>query len=127
MVFPEHCWDFTYMIPIVEMSENPMWINHFNVFHDRATTNTTEIKQRKEEIIAEILAKPSKSKQDVLKGRKTFLPNLNQIEIDITYECNLKCINCNRSSTQAPIKEGMTLDKLKNLFVKALNSIKNGS
>ena len=87
-------------------------INQFNVFHDRATTNTTEIKQRKEEIIAEILAKPSKSKQDVLKGRKTFLPNLNQIEIDITYECNLKCINCNRSSTQAPIKEGMTFEQI---------------
>lgn len=112
MVFPEHCWDFTYMIPIVEMSENPMWINHFNVFHDRTTVNTIEIKQRKEEIISEILAKPRKSKQDVLKGRKTFLPNLNQIEIDITYECNLKCINCNRSSTQAPIKEGMTLEQI---------------
>ena len=114
MVFPKHCWDFTYMIPIVEMSENPMWINHFNVFHDRTTTNTREIKQRKEEIISEILAKPSKSKHDVLKGRKTFLPNLNQIEIDITYECNLKCINCNRSSAQAPIKEGMTVGQIKN-------------
>jgi MoaA/NifB/PqqE/SkfB family radical SAM enzyme len=42
------------------------------------------------------------------------LPNLNQIEIDITYECNLKCINCNRSSTQAPIKEGMTLEQIEN-------------
>lgn len=114
MVFPEHCWDFIYMIPIVEMSENPMWINHFNVFHDRTTTNTTEIKQRKEEIISEILAKPSKSKKDVLKGRKSFLPNLNQIEIDITYECNLKCINCNRSSTQAPIKEGMSVEQIEN-------------
>lgn len=114
MVFPEHCWDFAYMIPIVEMSENPMWINHFNVFHDRTTTNTTEIKQRKEEIISEILAKPSKSKKDVLKGRKSFLPNLNQIEIDITYECNLKCINCNRSSTQAPIKEGMSVEQIEN-------------
>jgi len=117
MVFPEHCWDFTYMIPIVEMSENPMWINHFNVFHDRATTNTKETKQRKEEIISEILAKPRKSKQDVLKGRKTFLPNLNQIEIDITYDCNLKCINCNRSSTQAPTKEGMTLEQIE-IFVR---------
>lgn len=112
MVFPEHCWDFTYMIPIVEMSENPMWINHFNIFHDRAKTNTMEIKKRKEVIISEILAKPIKSKQDVLKGRKSFLPNLNQIEIDITYECNLKCINCNRSSTQAPIKEGMTIGQI---------------
>ena len=120
MVFPEHCWDFTYMIPIVEMSENPMWINHFNIFHDRATTNTIEIKQRKEEIISEILAKPSKSKQDVLKGRKTFLPNLNQIEIDITYECNLKCINCNRSSTQAPIKEGMSVEQIETFISESI-------
>jgi len=113
MVFPEHCWDFAYMVPIIEMSENPMWINHFNIFHDRATTNTTAVKKRKEEIIAEILSKPKRSNQDVSKGRKTFLPNLQQIEIDITYECNLKCINCNRSSTQAPIKEGMTLEQIK--------------
>ena len=40
------------------------------------------------------------------------MPNLSQIEIDITYECNLKCINCNRSSTQAPTKEGMTLEQI---------------
>lgn len=112
IVFPEHCWDFTYMIPIIEMSENPMWINHFNIFHDRTTTNTIEIKQRKEEIISEILAKPSKSKQDLFKGRRTFLPNLKKIEIDITYECNLKCINCNRSSTQAPTKEGMSIEQI---------------
>ncbi len=112
VVFPEHCWDFTYMIPIVEMSENPMWIDNFNIFHDRTTKNTEEIKKRKEEIISEILAKPKKSSKDITKGRKTFLPNLNQIEIDITYECNLKCINCNRSSTQAPTKEGMSLEQI---------------
>ena len=112
MVFPEHCWDFAYMIPIVEMSDNPMCINHFNIFHDRATINTIETKQLKENEISEILAKTSRSKQDVLKGRKTFLPNLNQIEIDITYDCNLKCINCNRSSTQAPIKEGMSYEQI---------------
>lgn len=120
MVFPEHCWDFAYMIPIVEMSENPLWINHFNVFHDRTTKNTTEIKQKKEEIISEILAKPSKSKQDIINGRKTFLPNLNQIEIDITYECNLKCINCNRSSTQAPIKEGMSIEQIENFVLESI-------
>jgi GT2 family glycosyltransferase len=120
MVFPEHCWDFTYMIPIVEMSENPIWINHFNVFHDRATTNTMEIKQLKEEIISEILAKPKKSNKDLLKNRKTFLPNLNQIEIDITYECNLKCINCNRSSTQAPINEGMTLGQIESFVCESI-------
>jgi Glycosyl transferase family 2/4Fe-4S single cluster domain len=112
MQFPEHCWDFAYMIPITEMSENPMWINHFNLFHDRTTINTPEIKQLKENEIKEILHKTPKQIKDSFKGRKTFLPNLKKIEIDITYECNLKCINCNRSSTQSPIKEGMKYEKI---------------
>ena len=60
MIFPEHCWDFTYMVPIVEMSENPILINHFNIFHDRTTKNTPKLKQRKEKIISEILNKPHK-------------------------------------------------------------------
>lgn len=34
-------------------------------------------------------------------GRQ-YLPSRDFIEIDITYKCNLKCINCNRSCTQAP-------------------------
>jgi hypothetical protein len=38
------------------------------------------------------------------------------IEIDITYRCNLKCPNCNRSCTQAPSREEITIDKIK-LFV----------
>jgi hypothetical protein len=112
MVFPEHCWDYTYMVPIVEMSVNPMCINHFNVFHDRTTVNTPEIKQQKDAEIDKILAKPRKSPKDAIIGRKTFIPNLKQIEIDITYDCNLKCINCNRSCTQAPTKDGMSLDQI---------------
>lgn len=31
-----------------------------------------------------------------------FLPNLKRIEIDITYECKLRCPNCARSCSQAP-------------------------
>ena len=34
-------------------------------------------------------------------GRQ-FLPSREYAEIDITYKCNLKCINCNRSCSQAP-------------------------
>ncbi len=34
-------------------------------------------------------------------GRQ-FRPSFEYAEIDITYKCNLKCINCNRSCTQAP-------------------------
>jgi len=34
-------------------------------------------------------------------GRQ-FHRSRDYVEIDITYKCNLKCINCNRSCTQAP-------------------------
>ena len=30
------------------------------------------------------------------------MPSREFAEIDITYKCNLKCLNCNRSCTQAP-------------------------
>ena len=33
---------------------------------------------------------------------KPFQPSRSHVEIDITYKCNLKCLNCNRSCTQAP-------------------------
>ena len=33
---------------------------------------------------------------------KPFHPSRKYAEIDVTYQCNLKCINCNRSCTQAP-------------------------
>ncbi|MHA2937994.1 radical SAM protein [Vibrio sp. RC27] len=34
------------------------------------------------------------------------------IEIDITYQCNLKCNNCNRSSAQAPSKKHIQLAEI---------------
>jgi hypothetical protein len=34
-------------------------------------------------------------------GRQ-YLPSREFVEIDITYKCNLKCANCNRSCSQAP-------------------------
>jgi hypothetical protein len=36
----------------------------------------------------------------------------NLIEIDITYNCNLKCYNCNRSCTQAPSTDDMTAEQI---------------
>jgi len=46
-----------------------------------------------------------------------------RIEIDITYACNLSCFNCDRSCTQAPSGERMTLQQIE-LFVK--DSIEKG-
>jgi len=34
------------------------------------------------------------------------------LEIEITTDCNLRCLNCNRSCRQAPSKEHMTLDQI---------------
>ena len=45
-----------------------------------------------------------------------FKRSLKKIEIDITYRCNLKCANCNRSCTQAPTPEQMTVEQI-NKFI----------
>lgn len=112
MVFPPHCVDFSYMVPMAEMADNPQWIDRFNVIHDRTARTTPQLRDQKEQIIQTILSKPKKTRDDILRGRRTFLPNLDRIELDLTYACNLKCINCNRSSTQAPTQEGMAFDQI---------------
>lgn len=43
------------------------------------------------------------------------------IEIDITYQCNLKCNNCNRSSAQAPDKTHIGLDDISQFVEDSLN------
>lgn len=110
LVFPKVATPLNYAIPIAEMSENPKFTDYINYYRDDEQ-QVDELLKRQE--VEEILAKPSKDPSHAFKGRKTFLPNLQKIEIDITYECNLKCINCNRSSAQAPIKEGMSLAQIK--------------
>ncbi|MCK9613967.1 MAG: radical SAM protein [Candidatus Omnitrophica bacterium] len=39
------------------------------------------------------------------------------IEIDITYKCNLKCYNCDRSCSQAPSDDSMTVTQIRK-FIK---------
>lgn len=43
---------------------------------------------------------------------KPFQPSRTCVEIDITYKCNLRCINCNRSCAQAPSEVEMPLSTL---------------
>jgi len=117
MLWFKHCVDYAYMVPIVEMSSNPKQIEIYNYYHERSTPATSEIKKEKEKIIAEILNRPKYSKTDVIKeNRIDFLPDINKIEIDITYDCNLKCISCNRSCTQAPAKDYISLSQI-NKFI----------
>ena len=49
-------------------------------------------------------------------GRQ-FQPSRQYIEIDITYKCNLKCLNCNRSCRQAPSDIEMVVADIEN-FIK---------
>lgn len=35
-----------------------------------------------------------------------------RIELDVTWACNLRCFNCNRSCEQAPTGEGMTVEQV---------------
>ncbi len=41
-------------------------------------------------------------------GRQ-FHPSRKYVEIDVTYKCNLRCLNCNRSCTQLPSSTEMPL------------------
>lgn len=43
---------------------------------------------------------------------KQFRPSREYVEIDITYKCNLKCINCNRSCAQAPSHIEMSVSEI---------------
>ena len=43
---------------------------------------------------------------------KQFSPSRENAEIDITYKCNLKCFNCNRSCTQAPTSQELPISDI---------------
>lgn len=121
----EYCVDYAYMIPIVEMSKNPQIIDRFNYFHDRSTLNTAELRDKKDQIISKILAKAIKSEKDIINSRKTFIPNQNRIEIDITYYCNLKCFGCNRSCEQAPSNEIISINQILNFIEESIKINRN--
>jgi hypothetical protein len=44
------------------------------------------------------------------------------IEIDITYDCNLHCLNCNRSVSQAPERLHLKLEKVRNFVAQSIAS-----
>lgn len=98
----------SFMVPMVEMSSNPIRFDHYNVLRKTPTSG-----ERLAEAIAFVQTKTPKVEGSWQKGRKTFLPNQHKIELDITYDCNLKCFHCNRSCTQAPTQSHMTLEQIK--------------
>jgi hypothetical protein len=49
-----------------------------------------------------------------------YVRSRDRIEIDLTYACNLRCLNCNRSVTQAPEKLHMPRAMIKNFVAESL-------
>lgn len=116
----QFCDDFAFMVPIIEMAQQPIQLDDINYYYERDYEKRNDNRDIKEQCIAEILTKSPLSKMDVFKQRKTFLPNINKVEIDITYKCNLKCLGCNRSCTQAPTNESVELLDIKQFVEESL-------
>ena len=51
---------------------------------------------------------------------RPFKKSCKYIELDITYRCNLKCHNCNRSCTQAPSQVELSVDEIRQFINESL-------
>jgi len=107
---------FCFIIPIIEMSKNPGILKNIQLYSEKID----DIKELKDFDIKSILSKESKTSKDLFKGRNFFYPNLNKIEIDITFECNLNCIGCNRSCSQAPSNEKMDINQINKFITESI-------
>lgn len=56
-----------------------------------------------------------------------YKPAEDLIEIDLTYLCNLRCNNCNRSSAQAPDSVHINLEQIRKFVDESLNSQRDWS
>ena len=49
---------------------------------------------------------------DNFKKKKQYRPNVRMISLEITTDCSLHCFNCNRSCSQAPSSENMSVAQI---------------
>ncbi len=104
------------VVPAVELSTNPIRFDFFNVLRRRSSKSHVALSK----VAAFLQSRPRKREGAVTRGRKAFLPNLSRIEVDITYDCNLKCLNCNRSCTQAPTVDHMTIGQVRQFIEESI-------
>lgn len=95
---------------LIEMSKNPIRFDNINYVIDSRNIIEEDVASSLE-IIKD---KTKKSYRNVVnEHRIDFAPNCKKIEIDITYDCDLKCIACNRSCTQVPSKnDNITINQI---------------
>ena len=103
---------------ITEMSTNPIRFDHINYVIDSRRIERMDV----EASLDAIKEKPKKDASQIIKnGRIDFMPNLRKIELDITYDCDLKCVACNRSCTQAPSNDdAMTLNQVRRFIEESI-------
>lgn len=104
--------DFAMMVPIAELALKPLQMDIVNYYYERDFEHRNDDQELKEKLIGEILNKPALKSGDFHIGRRTFQPQFDKIEIDITYDCNLRCHGCNRSCGLAPTKAAIRIDQI---------------
>jgi len=102
------------------MSKSPLQADFINYYYERDYKRRDDNRDLKEKCISTIINKEVLSNANVFFGRKTFRPDFKRIEIDITYDCNLKCAGCNRSCAQAPTKEQMDVRDIENFISESI-------
>ena len=55
----EHCTDYAVMLPLVELSRQPVYLPEYLYLHERSTPSTPALRVEKDCVIARILSKPS--------------------------------------------------------------------
>lgn len=125
-LYDEKTWiqyvdDFAMMVPIVEMSRNPIQLETIHYFYERDPLHVHDNVEIKEAYVADVLTRPSLTSSDVIHGRKCFLPDMRRIEIDITYQCDLFCKACNRSCSQAPTNLRLSVDDIRRFIRESID------
>lgn len=99
---------------IITKSRNPIRFDIGNYIIDSRSIQSTEVKKVLDQVDASQYNPPARMMID---GHIDFPTNMTKIELDITYECNLNCVSCNRSCPQAPsMTSDMTLDQIQHFI-----------
>lgn len=102
-----------FVVPLVEAARNPIRTDHVNCMPVVTQPDLARA------FWSKAVELPSREGATIPSGRKEFRTSLDRIEIDITYACNLKCRSCNRSCSQAPTSEMMSIEDVRRFLEQA--------
>jgi hypothetical protein len=117
-----HTEDWAFMLPMIDIAKSPRHIKEPLYYYEPSLDKSFRKITERERIIGEVLNKPSLSLLQKLippSSEPRYTTSLDLIEIDITYACNLKCDNCNRSCSQAPDNSFMTVEQIQKFLQQA--------